>query len=97
MKIRLAIWLGVDLVLASGLSVSSCLLRGDEVRAYAAWHDDPTTENRAALDKQRSITAWQHVFFAGMLWTAMAAITVPVVIRVSRRSTGHESQTPIAA
>jgi hypothetical protein len=97
MKARLAIWLSVELVIASSLSAGSCLLRRDEVRAYGAWRDNPTSATTAALDRQRKITAWQHVLFAGALWAAMATITVPVVVLISRRNSAHETQVPIAA
>jgi hypothetical protein len=98
MKTRLAIWLGVELLVASGLSTASCILRRDEVRAWRAWHDTPTPETRAELDRQHRITFRHHVVFAVVLWAGMAVVTVPIVIAVSRRrSSRHESETPIAA
>lgn len=97
MKTRLVIWLGVELLIASGLSAGSCILRRDEVRAFGAWHDNPTAETRAELDRQRSITFRHHIGFAGVLWAGMAVITVPIVIAVSRRGSRHESETSIAA
>ena len=98
MKTRLAIWLGVELLVASGLSAASCILRRDEVKAFGAWRDNPTAETRAELDRQRSITFRHHIGFAGVLWVGMAVITVPVVFALSRRgSSRHESETPIAA
>ena len=97
MKTGLAIWLAMELIIASGLSAASCLLRRDEVRAYGAWRDNPTTETRAELDRQRTITGWHHVLFAGILWAGMAAITVPVVLAISRRSSGRDNGKPILA
>jgi hypothetical protein len=97
MKARLAIWLSVELVLASGLSTDSCLLRRAEVRAYGAWMDNPTTETKAELDRQRRITAWEHVFFGGMLWAAMATVTVPIVLVISRRKSEREVESLLAA
>jgi hypothetical protein len=84
-KTRLAIWLGVELLVASGISTASCILRRDQVRAWSAWHDNPTPQTRAELDRQKAITFWNHVAFAGVLFAVMAVATVPVVVVVSRR------------
>ena len=95
-KTRLAIWLGVELLVASVISAGSCILRRDQVRAWRVWHDTPTPETRAELDKQHNVTARYHVVFASILWGGMATITIPIVVAVSRRkSSKHESETLI--
>jgi hypothetical protein len=85
MKTRLIIWLSIELIVASGISAVSCILRHDEVEAYNAWHDNPMFVTKAELDKQKNITFWEHVGFAGVLFFVMAVITIPAVYVVSRR------------
>ena len=86
-KTRLAIWLGVELFVASGVSSAACILRRDEVRAWKVWHDTPTSATRAELDRQHRITFRHHVVFAVVLWAGMAVVTVPIVVAVFRRTT----------
>lgn len=94
MKIRLIVWLGVELLVASGISLLTCFIRPAEVQAVRAWHDNPTVETRSELDRQRHITTLQQVLFAGVLFTGMAVISIPVVAAVSRRQNPRfESQT----
>ena len=84
-KTRLAFWLVVELLLAAAVSSASSIHRREEVRAWSAWHDNPTPETRAEVNRQRTITLWHHVAFAGILFAGMAVVTVPVVLVVSRR------------
>jgi len=85
MKTCLLVWLSVELTVASGISAASCILRHDEVKAFSAWHDNPTAETKVELNRQRKITNWQHVALAGVLFSGMAVVTVPLIYVVSRR------------
>jgi hypothetical protein len=85
MKTRLILWLSIELIVVSGISAVSCILRHDEVKAFNTWHDKPSIETKAELDRQRRITRWHHVALAGVLFSGMAVVTVPVVCLVSRR------------
>jgi hypothetical protein len=82
---RLAFWLVVELLLAAAVSSASSIHRREEARAWIAWHDSPTPETRAEVHRQRTITLWHQVAFAGILFAGMAAVTVPVVLAVARR------------
>jgi hypothetical protein len=95
MKLQLIIWLGVELLVASGISAVSCILRRDEVEAFGAWRNNPTTENRSELERQRSITYRHYVGVAGVLWSVMAVITIAVVIAVSRRRSRQANETQL--
>jgi hypothetical protein len=81
MKTRLIIWLSIELIVASGISAVSCILRHDEVKAFGTWHDNPTAATKAELDRQRKVTNWHHVAFAGVLFSAMAVVTIYFVSR----------------
>lgn len=90
MKTRLAIWLGLELLVAVVLDGGSCLLRRDEMRAFKAWHDSPTAQNRVELDRQRSITLRYHIVFVGILWGGMAVVTIPIIVAVFRHGSRRE-------
>jgi len=96
MKTRLIVWLALELLVASALSAAACILRRDEVKAFGAWHENPTPQTRAELERQRGITFRQHFVFAGVLWVGMAAISIPVIIAVSRRKSSLQSETQVA-
>ncbi len=77
--------------------MASCIYRRDEVRAWRAWHDKPTLETRAELDRQKGITFRYHVLFAGVLFAGMAVVPVPVALTASRRKNSgsqHRAQEP---
>ena len=97
MKTRLAIWLGVELLVAAAIGSAACIHRRDEVIAFRAWYDNPTLETRKELDRQRRITIW-NVGFAGILFAGMAILTVPMVFVVSHcKGSGFESPQQHAA
>lgn len=85
LKTRLAVWLGLELLLASVLSSTACILRTDHARAWIALQETPTPATRAEWKRQQNKTFWSHVGLAGFLWAGMATITVPVMVAVSRR------------
>ena len=85
MKRRLIIWLSLELLVASGMSASVCILRHSETRAYLAWRDHPTAETRATLDRERAITFCHHVVLGAVLFGGMGVITIPLVRAFSHR------------
>jgi len=86
MKTRLIFYLGLELLIASGISAIPCMCtRRDAARALVAWRENPTAETKAELDRQRRITFWNHVGIAAILFAGMAVVTVPVVMGLSHR------------
>lgn len=73
---RLIALLGVELIVAAFIVATVCIRRHDEVRAYAAWHERPTAETRAALDRERRITAWHQAGLALVMFGVMAGPTL---------------------
>jgi hypothetical protein len=80
----------VELLVAAGISGGACLLRRDEMNAYAAWKENPAPATKAELDRQKNITTRQHFVLAGVLWMAMGLITVPVIVRSRRKATNGQ-------
>ena len=97
MKISLIIWLSLELLIAAGLSPGVCILRRAEVRAFGAWHDNPTPETRATLDRERAVTFRHHVVLALVLFAGMATITVPAVRMFSRHRSSQIASSHHAA
>jgi hypothetical protein len=74
-----------ELLVATGLSASICILRREERTAFRVWRNNPTTETRAALDAEAAVTFRHHVVLAALLFGAMAVVTVPAVRAASCR------------
>ena len=89
-------WLFVELLVATSLSVSTCILRHDHTKAWSAWHNNPTPETRRELDRQGTLDNWSHVTFALTLFGAMAVVTVPVIVVVTRHGWRGIGETKIA-
>src|SRR5579863_6752026 len=53
---------------------SGCFLRHDAVRAFAAWHDHPSPETKAELDRQKRITQFENLGLSGALFCGMAGV-----------------------
>ena len=70
------ILLAVEFLVAYFVVSSGCILRHDQVRAYATWHDNPTPETRAELDRQKRITEFHTLVFSAIIFSGMAAITL---------------------
>ncbi len=70
------ILLVVEFLAAYFVGSSGCILRHDQVRAFEAWHDNPTPETRAELDRQKRITEFQTLVFSATIFSGMAAITL---------------------
>lgn len=84
MKTRLAIYLGIELILAVVIGGGVCLLRRDEVNARRAWRDSPTAEAKAELERQRAITRGQQFKLMAALFGLMALPTVLLIVRASQ-------------
>lgn len=84
MKTRLAVYLGIELILAVVIGGGVCLLRRDEVNARRAWRDSPTVETKAELERQRGITRSQQFKLMAALFGVMALPTVMLIVRASR-------------
>jgi hypothetical protein len=89
MRSRLAIWLTIELLVAAGVSSSVCLLRRAEARAFIEWRNNPTKENRSALDLEKHITTHHHIVLAAVLFCSMAAVTIPALQILERRRLRH--------
>ena len=82
------ILLVVEFLAAYFVVSSGCILRHNQVRAYAAWHDNPTLETRAELDRQKRITEFQTLVFSAIIFCGMAGVTL-FVARAWRQKHRH--------
>jgi hypothetical protein len=72
----IAILLVAELFIAYFVLAPTCILRHDQVRAFAAWHDNPTPETKAEWDRQKRITELQSLEFSGFVFFVMAGGTL---------------------
>ena len=85
MKKRLIGLLAIELLVACFVITPVCILRRAEVRAYAAWHEHPNAETRAALNRERRITMGHKAGFSVTVFAAMAGVTLLVARARDRR------------
>ena len=85
MKTFVASLLVAELLIAYFALTPTCILRREQVQAYAAWHDQPTAETRAELDRQHRITELYSVGFSFVVFAMMAGPTLLVAQRRSRK------------
>ena len=71
-----AILLVAEMLVAYFVLSPTCILRRGQVQAFAAWHDHPTPETRAELDRQSRITELYSAAFAVLAFTVMAGPTL---------------------
>ena len=76
MKKLIVILLVVEFCAAYFIVSPTCILRRDQIRAYAAWRDHPTLEKQAELDRQKRITEWQNVGVSTIIFGGMTGITL---------------------
>lgn len=93
MKTRLAVYLGIELVLAVAIGGGVCLLRRDEVNARRAWQGNPTAEAKAELERQRAITQGQQFKLMAALFGLMALPTALLIVRASQPRESEASKT----
>ena len=99
MKKLIIILLIVELVVAYLAAGAGCILRQAEVRAFAAWHDNPTPETRAEFDRQKRISELESLGLSGVLFSGMAGATLFVVRIWSRKhkiQQDFRDETPVA-
>ena len=77
-KSSIAILLVVELLLAYFVLAPTCILRREQVRAYATWRDHPTEETRAVLDREYRITRLYSLGFSVIVFAAMAGLTLVI-------------------
>jgi hypothetical protein len=87
MKKLIIVLLAAEFVIAYLVVGSGCILRQAEVRAFAAWHDNPTPATRAEFDRQKRITEIESLTISGMLFCGMAGVTLVAARAWSR---GHK-------
>jgi hypothetical protein len=56
--------------------VAPSVHRREHTRAFVAWHDNPTLETRAELDRQSRINQFYSVGFSGVVFLIMAVTTL---------------------
>ena len=93
MKLFIIILLAAELFIAYFVLAPTCILRRDHVRAFAAWHDNPTPTTQAELDRQKRITTLFSVGFCAVAFGIMAGVTL-LGARIFRlRHSTHETPT----
>jgi hypothetical protein len=89
MKKLLVILLIAELLIAYFVLAPTCILRHDQVRAFRAWHDNPTPETRAELERQHWITELDSIGFSAVVFGVMAAATLFAARIWKRRHSAH--------
>jgi hypothetical protein len=84
MKKLVAILLVAELLVAYFVLAPTCILRHEQVRAFGAWHDNPTADTRAELDRQIRITELYSLGFSAVAFGVMAGATL-FTVRVWRQ------------
>ena len=87
---KLIILLVVEYVAAYFLVMAGCPIRGAEERAWGAWHDHPTPETRAELDRQHHLTELSALEVSTILFCGMAGITVFIARAWRQRHAAHK-------
>ncbi len=77
-KKSLAILLFCEFLVAVALGQAGIAHRSELDRAFAEWHTRPTTQSRAALERQKSIIQVQRWTFTGVLFAVLAVGTIIV-------------------
>ena len=84
MRKLLVILLSVELMASVFLSQVGFLHRRDFDRAWFAWHQNPTPENRLELDRQRHLNELHRWGFSGVAFGGMAIVTLLAVYAYNR-------------
>ncbi len=98
-KTFVAILFVAELLIAYFVLAPTCILRREQVQAYAAWHDYPTPETRAELDRQHRITELHSLGFSLIVFAVMAGPTLLIARRWRRKHPVHQDlrdETPVA-
>ena len=89
MKKLITMVLTAELFIAYFVFAPTCILRHDQVRAFAVWHDNPTPETRAELERQKRITELQSLGFSAVVFGVMGGATLIVALYWRRRRIAH--------
>ena len=81
MKKVIALLLIGELFMAFFFLTPSCVLRGEDIQAIAAWHENPTPETKAELERQGMITNLFWVSLPVTVFCIMASATLVVARR----------------
>jgi hypothetical protein len=87
------------LLVAYFVLAPTCILRQEQVRAFGAWHDSPTPETRAELDRQSRITQLYSLGFSVVVFGVMAGATLFAARIWRQRHSAHpdlRDETPVA-
>ena len=93
MKKRIAFILLLDLLAVFVICSSGFYDDWSLVRALSEWSRNPTTETRAALDRQSRISQLKVFAFMGTAFVFLAFLTVPTVIIFERRKASRLART----
>jgi hypothetical protein len=85
MKKLIAILLAVELFIAFYVLTPVCVLRGEMIHAFVAYHQNPTPETKAELDKQSRINSLYRLGVPGVAFCGMVGVTL-LVARLSKRN-----------
>lgn len=85
MKKVVALLLIGELFIAFLFLTPLCVLRGEQIHAFAAWHENPTPETKAELERQGRITEIYRVGLPVVAFCIMAGGTL-LAARVWRKS-----------
>jgi len=96
MKTLIAIMLVAELLVAVFIFAPFCVLRDQQLRAFRAWHDTPTPETRAELEKQSRITELYRFGVPAIAFCVMGSATLLVArswkrARIARLDPGRET------
>jgi hypothetical protein len=89
MKRFVVILLVVELFIAYFVPAPTCILRHDQVRAFAAWRDSPTPETKAEWERQKHIPELQSLGFSGVAFGVMAGATLFAAYLWRRQHSSH--------
>ncbi len=85
MRKLLVVLLSVELLVSILLSQVGLLHRRDFDRAWFAWHQNQTPENRLELDRQRRINVLYGCGFSAVVFGGMAIATLLAMYAYNRR------------
>lgn len=91
MRRLLLILLSAELLIAILLGQGGFLRRHDFDRAFFAWHQSPTPDNRMELDRQRRLNEWYRWGFSAVAFGGMAMVTLLGVYVFHRRHPGKRN------
>jgi len=84
-KKYLVVALIAELLIAYFVLAPICILRQEQVRAFAAWHNNPTNETRAERDRQAIISEAYRLGFSFVVFSMMVGPTLLVFRSWKRR------------